>query len=116
MNAQGCWASGGGVVGRVCKWVWNVALVMGLLWSSACEHQSGLPLNPDELGYLVCARDSDCRPGRFCNRQGYCWVECRKTADCALEGEGLLCDRMGRCVQAGGDQACRRQDDCEEGV
>ncbi len=87
-------------------------LSLAALAAAACTQTSGLPVDEDALGYLACEGYFDCGVGRYCNAQGFCWADCRTTADCALVAPGTLCNRFGQCVLDEGERACESHADC----
>ncbi len=81
---------------------------------AACDSSSGEAVAEDALGYQPCEKDFDCGTGRYCNADGYCWSDCRSSADCALVDKGPLCNLFGECVEPGGTAACTSHADCGE--
>jgi hypothetical protein len=79
---------------------------------AGCTSTEGTPVDQSTLGYLACADYFDCGAGRYCTESGTCFTDCRTTADCALFGENMICNRFGQCLEAEGRNRCSSHADC----
>jgi hypothetical protein len=79
---------------------------------AACTSTEGTPVDAGDLGYLPCEDYFDCGNGRYCTEHGTCFTDCRTTADCALFGENMVCNRFGQCLEAEGRDRCNSHEDC----
>jgi hypothetical protein len=87
-----------------------------LLLSSGCGFEQGTPIDLEELGYRPCSDPWACGPGRFCNSEGFCAAECRRSGDCVLLGEAdAVCTALGQCVAASRPRACQGHAACGSG-
>jgi hypothetical protein len=85
------------------------------LLAAGCSETIGTPVDQNELDYKTCIGYFDCGPGRFCNEQGFCWADCRTSADCVFVGEDMICNSFGQCLEPDGDSSCSSHDDCGQG-
>ena len=82
---------------------------------TSCTSTEGTPVDQSALGYLACEDYFDCGVGRYCTANSTCFTDCRSNADCALFGEGLVCNRFGQCLEPDGSARCESHADCGEG-
>ncbi len=102
---------------------------------AACTTTQGTPASEAELGYRACEVTFDCGTGRYCNDSGFCWSDCRTSADCdefcnegtcslteasCQENEDCpqigtqVCTRFGQCLEPDGSRSCDSHEDCGE--
>lgn len=93
----------------------TTCILFAAFWLSACSSTQGDPLEESELGLATCEDYFGCGPGRYCSEAGVCAADCRTTADCALLGEGMICNRFGECLAPDGGRRCSAHADCGEG-
>ena len=110
----------------------GVGLLLGLAFClpGGCETTVGDPVDMSALKHQVCAEQIECQAdgycepscgvGRYClitegEASGTCWTDCRVDKDCALIGEDLICDVLGRCVTEEAGRGCVAHRDCPAG-